>query len=84
MARRSQPSARYSPGCGSRVKARTLASELQGEAIVSRAFEGYASSFQHPDHAVLARPKAPRRSRGALSSFLQEVITRLRRWFLRA
>ena len=80
MTKRSQPPGRYSPGCGSRIKARTLASELQGEASVSRAFEGYASPLQHPADAVLARPKAPP-SRMGVGSLLRGVISRVRSWF---
>lgn len=80
MTKRSQPPGRYSPGCGSRIKARTLAAELQGEVSVSRAFDGYASPLQHPAHAVLARPKAPRLRMG-LGSLLQVVMMRMRRWF---
>ena len=83
MTKRSQQPGRYSPGCGSRIKARTLASELQGDASVSRAFEGYASPLQHPAHAVLARPKAPRLRRG-VGSLFQVVITRVRSWFTTA
>ena len=80
MTKRSQPPGRYSPGCGSRIKARTLASELQGEASVSRAFEGYASPLQYPADAVLARPKAPP-SRMGVGTLLRGVMSRVLRWF---
>ena len=80
MTKRSQPPGRYSPGCGSRIKARTLASELQGEASVSRAFEGYASPLQHPADVVLARPKALP-SRMGLGMLLRGMMSRVRSWF---
>ena len=47
---------------------------------MTRAFEGYAAPFQHPAHAVLARPRPPRPRLG-LVELLQMLITRLRSWF---
>ena len=80
MTRPSPQPGRHSLGCGSRINARTLAEELQGEVSMTRAFEGYAAPLQHPAHAVLARPRPPRPRLG-LVELLQMLITRLRSWF---
>ncbi len=66
---------RYSPGCGARVRERTLVADLQGDEAVQHAFDGYAPQRPAAAPAALARPESPASSQG-----LWAVITRVVRW----